>query len=212
MPSQDVVFVVDRSGSMSGKEDDTVGGINTAINEIKGSKTPDESIKVSIKLFDNEEIMLIRRQNIEETELFKREDFKPRGSTSLYDAIGNTLRYFMEMKLLNPTAYDTCLVYCATDGLENTSRGYTANSLKALIESAEKIYKINVLYIGSNQDAIMEAGRIGIPPDCAMNYSETSDNVSAAYRSMANAAKRTRTNGSLGFLESERQESYQPHI
>ena len=209
MPGQDVAFVVDRSGSMVGKEEDTVGGINTALNEIKRTKTDDDTIRVSIKLFDNDEIMLARRQDIESCDSFKREDFRPRGSTALYDAIGHTLKYFMELKLLDPSAYDTCIVYCATDGLENTSRYFTARSLKELIEAAEKTYKITVMYIGSNQDAILEAGRIGISQDCAMNYSETTENVGAAYRSMACAAARTRTQGSRGFLESERQESTQ---
>ena len=124
MTVQEIVGILDRSGSMRGKEHDTVGGINTMISEVKKGKTKDDTIRVSIKLFDNEEIMKWRSLNIDDVDDFPVEDFIPRGSTALLDALGNSLKYFMEKKLMDPTAYDSCLLYVATDGLENSSHLY----------------------------------------------------------------------------------------
>ena len=214
MVYQEVVAVIDRSGSMHGKEMDTVGGINAMINQLKTTKTEEDSIKMSIKLFDNEQLIKLSHVDIESVAEFKVKDFVPRGSTALLDAIGDTLKYFMEKKLMNPTAYDNCMVYVATDGLENTSHKYNREYIKKMIKSARETYNINVLYLGANQDAILEANNIGIHADQAINYSETQENVEAVYRSAAAVATRTRTNGGLdGFLQAERvasQQQYQP--
>ena len=210
MVFQEVIAVIDRSGSMHGKEMDTVGGINAMINQLKSTKTEEDSIKMSIKLFDNEQLIKLSHVDIESVEEFKVCDFVPRGSTALLDAIGDTLKYFMEKKLMNPTAYDNCMVYVATDGLENTSHKYNKDNIKKMIKSAQENYNINVLYLGANQDAILEASNIGIHSDQAINYSETQENVEAVYRSAAAVATRTRTNGGLdGFSRVERTASTQ---
>ena len=102
MPStiQEVVAIIDRSGSMAGKEADTVGGINSTLTIIKQDLKPDEVVNVSIKLFDHEETLLVRSLNINDVRPLELQQFVPRGQTALYDAIGSSLTYFMEKKLL----------------------------------------------------------------------------------------------------------------
>ena len=182
MNVHEVVGVIDRSGSMRGKETDTVGGINAAFDEIKRSKGADETINVSIKLFDHEEKMLLRHVNIDDFKVLTVSQFVPRGSTALRDAIGNTLVYFMERKLKNPEAFETCVIYVATDGFENASNYYTSERLRNLIKNAKESYKIEILYLGANQDAILEAGKFGISSDNAINYCETAETTEGVYR------------------------------
>ena len=210
MTIQEVVGVLDRSGSMRGKEADTVGGINAMIDELKSSKLDTDTINVSIKLFDNEQIMKSRSVNITEFAEFPVSEFVPRGSTALLDAIGDTLTFFMEKKLRTPTAYDTCLVYVATDGFENSSTRYTQSIIKDMISNAEQTYNIKVLYLGANQDAILEAEHIGISQNNAINYSESQENVEAVYRGAAAVARRYRSGGDPSFTHIERQASMAP--
>jgi len=207
MTVQEIVGILDRSGSMRGKEHDTVGGINTMISEVKKGKTKDDTIRVSIKLFDNEEIMKWRSLNIDDVDDFPVEDFIPRGSTALLDALGNSLKYFMEKKLMDPTAYDSCLLYVATDGLENSSHLYNRVLIKELINAGKEKYNITVVYLGANQDAILEASNLGINAAQAINYSENEDCTQAVFRSVGRVASDARTNRNAGFNEPERHAS-----
>ena len=206
--TQEVVAIIDRSGSMSGKETDTVGGINTTLDIIKQDLKSDEVVKVSIKLFDHEENLLINSLNINDVRPLELRQFVPRGQTALYDAIGFTLTYFMEKKLRDPTCYDKCLIYIATDGLENCSKKFNSDSLKKLIASAIKSYNIELIYLGANQDAILEASKIGILPSHAINYSETSEECKSAYRSVGNVVNRQKSRGETAFTQAERSQSY----
>ena len=204
---QHVVAIIDRSGSMAGKEDDTIGGINTTFEELKNNPTPDVKVKVSIKLFDHEEKMLIREIDLVDVKPITRDEYFPRGQTALYDAIGNTLNYFMEKKIEDTNVYKFCSIYIVTDGLENNSKNYNSNNIKLMIANAEKYYNIKLFYLGANQDAIIEASKIGISNDQALNYCETSGNVEAAYRSAASASKRHASGTPVGFTAPERMAS-----
>ena len=206
----EVVGIVDRSGSMHGKEIDTVGGINSAFDEIKKNKGEDEIINISVKLFDHEEVMLLRHININNFEEIKVSQFVPRGSTALRDAIGNSLVYFMERKLKNPNAFETCVIYIATDGFENSSKYYTSERLRNLIKNAKETYNIELLYLGSNQDAILEAGKLGIHHDNAINYCETAETIDNVYRGAGSAANRYRSSQNAAFTSVERQQSINP--
>ena len=152
--------------------------------------------------------MLIKSLNINEVRPIELRQYVPRGQTALYDAIGSTLTYFMEKKLHNPTCYDKCLIYVATDGYENCSKNFNADSLKKLIISAQKSYNIELIYLGANQDAILEASKIGILPTHAINYSETSEQCMSAYRSVGNVANRQKSSMETAFTQVERTESY----
>lgn len=210
MPIQEVVAIMDRSGSMRDKEDDTIGGINAAITQLKEQRIETQdttNIKISIKLFDHEEYLLIRSMDIDKVRPIERRQYVPRGQTALLDAIGNTLTYFINKKIINENAYDNCLVYIVTDGHENSSKYYTHQQIKNLISNAETNYNIKIVYLAANQDAILEANSLGIDESQALNYSETPENVESAYRSAASAAYRQRTGTNVGFTQAERSES-----
>jgi len=206
---QEVIGILDRSGSMAGKEADTVGGINSMLSELKKNSLITDDIRVSIKLFDHEEKLHWRSKPLNEINEFEIKDFVPRGQTSLLDALGNSLNYFMEKKLLDPNSYNTCLIYLATDGYENSSKYYKRDHLKKMVQSAKEKYNIEVIYLGANQDAILEAGNIGIDPSQAINYNESSDTTEAVYRSVARVASSQRSNpdGNVSFTFPERQAS-----
>ena len=201
-PIHEVVAIIDRSGSMTGKEDDTIGGINSTFDVLKESNNT--NIKVSIKLFDHQEEMLIRSLNLEDVRPIKRTQYVPRGQTALLDAIGNTLNYFMEKKLDNTNAYHCCTVYVVTDGYENCSKIYNSENIKNLISNAEKNFNIKILYLAANQDAILEASKFGIDSSQALNYDENHDNVLSAYRSAASAASRHSSGNMPAFTKVER--------
>jgi uncharacterized protein YegL len=210
MPIQEVVAIMDRSGSMIGKEDDTIGGINAAITQLKEQRIETQdttNIKISIKLFDHQEYLLIRSMNIDKVRPIEKRQYVPRGQTALLDAIGNTLTYFINKKIIDENAYENCLVYIITDGHENASRYYTQQQIKDLISNAETNYNIKIVYLAANQDAILEANRLGIDQSQALNYSETPENVESAYRSAASAAYRQRTGTNVGFTQAERLQS-----
>ena len=105
---QEVVAIIDRSGSMMGKENDTIGGINSTFEVLRETKDANTIINVSIKLFDHEEKMLIRSLELDKVRPIERCQYQPRGQTALLDAIGKTLTYFMEKKLDNKDVYDVC--------------------------------------------------------------------------------------------------------
>jgi uncharacterized protein YegL len=207
MPMQIVELVVDRSGSMRGKETDTVGGINACISELRSSKDEDDIIEVSLKLFDHEQNKIWTQINLNDVPEFARYEFVPRGQTALLDAMGDSLSFYKQMKNDTPMAFDTCVIYVATDGLENNSSKYTRETIKSLIEEAERDYNITIMYLAANQDAILEASRLGIAGDRAINYDETPEGIQAVYRSAGSAAARTRSGSRGGFLGAERQAS-----
>jgi len=204
---QEVVAIIDRSGSMSGKEADTIGGINSAFEVLREEKEANTDIKVSVKLFDHEEFLLIRSLDLANVRPIERAQYRPRGQTALLDAIGNTLTHFMEKKLANPSAYDSCIIYIVTDGLENASTHYDHRKIKKIIETADEKYNIKLLYLAANQDAILEAAKYGIASTQALNYSENTENVTSAYRSAARLANTYSTSRRAEFTNAERDSS-----
>lgn len=202
--TQEVIAIIDRSGSMSGKEEDTIGGINSAIEVLRSEREDNTRINVSIKLFDHEEYLLVRSLDIDLVRPITRSQYVPRGQTALLDALGKTLTYLVEKKMDEPTLYDMCLIYVVTDGLENSSVIYNSDQIASQIKNAEENHNIKIVYLGANQDAIMEASKYGIAPGRAMNYSETSQNVNSAFRSAASISRRQRTSGETSFLQTER--------
>ena len=202
---QEVVAIIDRSGSMAGKEADTIGGINSTIQELKNNKV-NEIIKFSVKFFDDREHIKFRSLDIENVRPLNIQDLVPRGQTALLDAMGSTISFFINKKMCEPSSFDSCIIYVATDGHENCSKKFTNEKIRNLINEAKK-FSIELLYLGANQDAILEARKFGLDAAQAMNYNENRENIESAYRSAASAAKRFRSGQSISFLQSERNAS-----
>lgn len=213
MTKQCIAIVVDRSGSMRGKELDTVGGINTCIDELKTTKEDGTEISVTLKLFDHVQNIFWNSKMLETVPSFDVCNFVPRGQTALLDAMGDTIKSYFDMKEIDNTAFDSCCIYIATDGYENASRNWTKNSIKELIKNAEELYDIKVMYLAANQDAILEAQSMGICADRAINYADNGgDTIQAVYKAAASSAVRSRSGGATGFINTEREASQRNDI
>ena len=205
---QEVHAIVDMSGSMNGKQEDTIGGLMANLDELKSNLEEGNNINYSIKYFDDKEELVLKSTNIitlsneQLNNIYGK--YKPRGQTGLLDALGNSINYFVSKKLLDNDSFDSCIIYVTTDGLENCSKNYNYQTIAEMIKNAEENQNIKVLYLGANQDAIAEASKYGISIDRAINYSENTDNVTAVYRSVASVVNRTRTTGETQFSLVER--------
>lgn len=160
----DRVFLLDRSGSMLNCIDDTIGGYNSFIEtqkELGGT--------ISLYLFDHEVSLVYENKNIEEVEKIDKMNYIPRGSTSLYDAIGSVLT---RIKTSNTTT-----IIIMTDGHENSSQDYSLNSVKALIDM-KKSDGVEFLFLGADPSTFDEAEKIGIGKNRIMKY-ETHDSPAA---------------------------------
>lgn len=204
---QHIIALIDRSGSMAGKEKDTIMGINTMLNQLKNDIKDGEEIFVTIKLFDDELLTLIENIKINDVELLKCSDFITRGQTALLDSLGQTLQEVISKKRRNILFYNSCLIYVCTDGLENASKTFSKNDVKKLIQKG-KDEEIEVLYLGANQDSFLEAQTLGINLNGVMNYDENPDTIRNAYSSVAKVASRVRSeNSEVSFTYAERQSS-----
>ena len=191
----ELVFVVDRSGSMAGLESDTIGGLNATLQ--KNREVEGECV-VSIVLFDNMSDVIVDRKPIAEVRNLTTRDYQVRGCTALLDAVGDAVRYTEKVQNILPEDYRAEHVIFAiiTDGLENASRHRTYDEVKRMIEAAqEKGWEF--LFLGANIDAAAEAGRIGIRPDRATQYVSDDAGTAIAYEAMASAQVSRRETGAV---------------
>lgn len=206
---KEIIGLIDRSGSMKGKEAATIGGINTMLSELKQIVDPELEIRVSIKYFDDTETLFLRSIPLESVALLDVNTYIPGGQTALLDSLGKTLQYFMEKYLKDNNAYYSCIIYVATDGIDTSSKTHNKSSIKKMLTSAKENYNIEVIYLGANHDAIIEAKIIGIPEYQAINYSEDKDSTQSVYRAVArmvSSSEKNFTNES-GFTQVERSRS-----
>lgn len=157
----ELVFVVDRSGSMSGLESDTIGGFNATL---KAHKEAEGEAVVSTVLFDHETKVLHDRIPIENVSPMTEKDYKVRGCTALLDAVGGAIRHISNTHKYLPEEYkpEHTIFVITTDGLENASTEYTYKQVKHLITEKEEA-GWDFLFLGANIDAAAEASKIGIP-------------------------------------------------
>lgn len=188
----EVVFIMDRSGSMSGLEADTIGGFNAML---KDQKKESDNIIWSTVLFDHETEVIHDRVPVDKVKPLDEDTYYVRGCTALLDAvgggihhIGNVHKYAREEDRLKKT-----LFIITTDGMENASRFYTYEKVKKMIERQKERYGWEFVFLGANMDAVQVAGRIGIDEDraarfhnddqgIAVNFEETSRIVGAVAR------------------------------
>ena len=182
----ELVFILDRSGSMAGLEDDTIGGFNAMIEKQK--REPGEAY-VSTILFDNDTEVIHDRVDIQKIQPMTRKDYYVRGCTALLDAagksihhIGNVHKYAREEDRPEKTIF-----VITTDGMENASRHYSYNRLKAMIERQKERYGWEFLFLGANIDAAKEAARFGIGADRAADYLADSTGTGVIYEAVSEA-------------------------
>lgn len=189
----ELVFIVDKSGSMSGLEQDTVGGLNATLR--KNRELPGEAL-VSIVFFDNTSEVRLDRVPLGEVRDLTPLDYQVGGCTALLDAVGDSVRYHMRVQRILPEDYraEHVVFVIITDGMENASNHRTYAEVKALIEQ-QREQGWEFLFLGANIDAAGEAARMGIAPDRASQYVSDSQGSAIAYEAVARAQCETRVMG-----------------
>ena len=183
----ELVFIIDRSGSMEGLESDTIGGFNAMLKE---QQALEGEAVVTTVLFDDRYELLHDRIDIKAVAPLTDKDYNVRGSTALFDAVGKTINKIRTVQKGTAEEYraEKVLFVIITDGQENASREYTAAWIKARIERQKEKYGWEFIFLGANMDAIEEAGKIGIAADRAQNYIADSDGTTEAWISMTYAS------------------------
>lgn len=180
----ELVFILDRSGSMSGLESDTIGGFNSLIE--KQCKQDGECF-VSTVLFDNVSEVLHDRVKLSEIKKMTDKDYTVRGCTALVDAIGGAIHHIGNVhKYARPDDVpEKTMFVIMTDGMENASRKYTSKELKMMIERQKEKYGWEFLFIGANIDSIETAECYGISDDRAVNYHADSIGTAVVFDAIA---------------------------
>ena len=165
----ELVFILDRSGSMSGLERDTIGGFNSMIEKQK--KEEGEAV-VSTVLFDNESVVIHDRLPLSKVPRMTEEEYFTRGCTALLDAVGGSIHHIgnVHKYARKEDVPEKTMFIITTDGYENASRRYDYDKVRKMIERLKGKYGWEFLFLGANIDAAAEAKRFGISADRAVNY------------------------------------------
>ena len=192
----EIVFILDRSGSMSGLEADTIGGFNSMIEKQK--KTEGEAL-ISTVLFDSTSEVLYDRVNIRTIRPMTDNDYTVRGCTALLDAIGGAIHHVgIVHKYARPEDVpEHTLFVITTDGMENASRFYTSDRVKQMIERQKQKYGWEFLFLGANIDAVETARHFGIGADRAVNYHSDSAGTRLNYEVLNEAICAVRSSAPL---------------
>ena len=189
----ELVFILDRSGSMAGLESDTIGGFNSMIEK---QKRQDGVCYVSTVLFDDESEVLHDRIKLADIPKMTEDDYCVCGCTALIDAIGGAIHHIgnIHKYARNEDVPEHTMFVVITDGQENASHRYTSEQVKRMIERQKEKYGWEFLFIGANIDAVETAKRYGIGKDRAVNYNADEKGTQVLYESVA----------TLGFVKWKR--------
>ncbi len=182
----ELVFILDRSGSMSGLESDTVGGFNAMIEK---QKKQDGECIVSTVLFDDESRVIHDRVSLDEIKPMTEDDYFVGGCTALIDAIGGAIHHIGNVhKYARPEDVpENTIFIITTDGQENASHRYSSDKVKKMIERQKDKYGWEFLFIGANIDAVETAKRYGIDRNRAVNYNADAQGTSVLYETVSKA-------------------------
>lgn len=180
----ELVFILDRSGSMSGLESDTIGGFNAMITK---QKKEDGEAYVSTILFDNVSEVLYDRVPLKEIPKMTAKDYTVRGCTALIDAIGGAIKHIRNIhKYVRPEDVPAHTMFIiTTDGQENASHRFSSDEVKKMIEHQKAEYGWEFLFIGANIDAVETAAKFGIDRNRAVNYTADSEGTQLLYETLS---------------------------
>lgn len=192
----ELVFILDRSGSMSGLESDTIGGYNGLLD--KQRNEVGEAVITTV-LFDDKYELLHDRINVKGVAPITNKDYFVRGMTALLDAVGKTI-----VKIESAQAHTTederpekTLVVITTDGMENASREFTKNKVKEMVERMQKNHGWEFIFLGANIDSVKTAGGIGIRADRTANYHADSIGTAQNFCTVSAVASNLRASRSV---------------
>ena len=198
----EMVFILDRSGSMAGLESDTIGGFNAMIEK---QKKQDGLCWVSTILFANESSVVHDRVRLEEVRPMTGDDYTVGGCTALIDAIGDAIRHISNVhkyaRAEDVPAHTVFVII--TDGMENASRKYRADEVRSKIKRMQEEKGWEFLFIGANIDAVETASRFGIAQDRAVNYHADKKGTRVVYECVGKALGSLRANAPMSAKWSE---------
>jgi len=187
----ELVFILDRSGSMGGLESDTIGGFNSML-EKQQKETGD--CRITTVLFDHEYEVLHDRIDIKAVSPINEREYFVRGNTALLDAVGKTINKIDAVQKNTAKNYraEKVLFVITTDGMENASREFNYGKIKSMIETQKKKYNWEFIFLGANIDAINVAEQFGIAKNRAQNFHNDSVGIALNYTVVSEAVARFR--------------------
>ncbi|MFV0351994.1 MAG: vWA domain-containing protein [Oscillospiraceae bacterium] len=208
----EIVFILDRSGSMGGLESETIGGYNSLLKKQK--ELPGEAVVTTV-LFDNEYEVLHDRINSKAIKPITEDDYFVRGTTALLDAIGKTISKIETAQKNTMAKYkaDKVIVAITTDGMENASKEYSLQKIKEIIEHKQERFGWEFMFLGANMDAIFTAQQMGIKASHAANFHADSVGVEVQYDHYNEVVSRLRMNKVVKEnWQEEMEDAYQEKI
>ena len=193
----ELIFILDKSGSMGGLESDTIGGFNSMLEKQKKAKN--RNTYVTTVLFDNEYKLLYSHTSISEVKPLTEKEYSPGGTTALLDAIGRTISQVKseQARLSSKDKAKKVLFVIITDGMENASKEYNLTTVRRLIEAQNKNEKWEFIFLGANIDSIWTAENLGIKKSRAVQYKSDSIGTQNNYRAVEKAIDGVRA----GYLD-----------
>ncbi len=196
----EIVFILDRSGSMRGLEEDTIGGYNSLIDK---QKKEEGEVYISTVLFDDQVEVLHDRVKLEEVKLITDKEYYVRGCTAFLDALGGAIHHIgnVHKYAREEDRPEKTLFIITTDGQENASRQYSYDKVKKMVECQQEKYGWEFLFLGANIDAVTEAGRVGIRADRAVKYECDSKGTMTNFKALNKAVSNVRCCATPSALE-----------
>jgi uncharacterized protein YegL len=182
----ELVFILDRSGSMGGMESDTIGGFNSMLQK---QQAESGECHITTVLFDQQYEVLHDRIDIRAVNPITEHEYFVRGNTALLDAIGRTINKIGVVQKNTAEAYraEKVLFVVTTDGMENASREFDYAKIKSMIERHKSRYGWEFIFLGANIDAVEVAGRFGVAPSRAQNFHNDSEGIALNYSVVSEA-------------------------
>lgn len=192
----ELLFILDRSGSMSGLEEETIEGFNTLLDK---QKRQEGSCNVSTVLFNDHMKVLHSHQNIQTITPLTRSDYRVGGSTALLDAIGHAIVHLdlHQQQLSDSSKAKNIMVVITTDGHENASKHFSRQHIKHLIERQKMLYDWEFIFLGANLDAIEAARSLGIHEDKAVQYHADKEGTSLNFEVLSDVILKKRRNQTI---------------